>query len=395
MPSELLGTRLLVVDDNASCRQIIHRTTLRWKMRPVAVGSVASAIEALEISQTEKDPFRMVLLDARLPGINRLDFNSNPRNLAGISTGTILMLPSKAPAADMDHLDESAADSYLFKPILATELLQALTSLVEPPSRQGETIPVDTTEISQAATNLNILVAEDNPINQALLLRLLQKMGHSSALARNGREALELVRIHKFDLILMDVQMPEVDGLTAATAIREAEKSTGGHMPIFAITARAMKGDRELCLQAGMDGYIAKPISFKDVEKALATVLPRAATFPQAPPWSGDLALKRLGGDQELLRELCSLFLIESPKLLLKLKHAVGQGDAEEVHHAAHSIKGELGCLGAEHAMDLAKRLEIMAQESDLKEAKKLLQELDAQVLQLYTEVKEKMGVYQ
>jgi signal transduction histidine kinase/HPt (histidine-containing phosphotransfer) domain-containing protein len=272
------------------------------------------------------------------------------------------------------------------------KLRPELPALPKPP------IPVFSSPTAEPSTrNLHVLLAEDNLINQTLMIRLLQKLGHTSVLARDGREAVELFSSQAFDVILMDVQMPEMDGLTATARIREAELSTGAHIPIFAITARAMKGDKELCLQGGMDGYITKPILFGDIERALATIAPISTTSALSAPhtWTGSAALDRLGGDEELLREICQIFLRESGILLDRLKQAVTNGDAEGVQASAHSIKGEVGYLGAESVSQTAKKLEKMGQDNNLTGAERLVQELHVEVAQLCADVRSKIGAFQ
>jgi two-component system, sensor histidine kinase and response regulator len=211
-------------------------------------------------------------------------------------------------------------------------------------------------------------VAEDNAVNQVVILRVLQKMGHTPVLAQNGKEALALASAEKFDLVFMDVQIPEMDGLTATAAIRESEKASGAHLPIFAMTAHAMKGDRDRCLQAGMDGYITKPVRFSDIEETLSGLesLPTTVAKPKPKPageaasWNKAEALGRIGGDEELLDELCQIFLEESPKLLEKLRQAVASGDSDGVMRAAHSLKGESSYLGAGGTSQAARQLEEM-----------------------------------
>jgi len=201
-------------------------------------------------------------------------------------------------------------------------------------------------------------------VNQEVIIRALQKMGHTPVLAQTGKEALALASAEKFDLIIMDVQMPEMDGLAATRAIRGREKDSGTHLPIFAMTAHAMKGDRERCLEAGMDGYISKPLRFSDIEQILAglarTVAKPAKPAEKAESWNRIEALDRIGGDEELLRDLCQIFLEESPKLLQKLQQAVAAGDSDGVMRAAHSLKGESSYLGAGGTSQAARQLEEM-----------------------------------
>jgi two-component system, sensor histidine kinase and response regulator len=214
-------------------------------------------------------------------------------------------------------------------------------------------------------------------------------------LAQNGKEALASASAEKFDLVFMDVQMPEMDGLSATVAIRESERNSGTHLPIFAMTAHAMKGDRERCLQAGMDGYIAKPVRFSDIEQTLAGMA-RTPVTPAKPAeaasWNRAEALDRIGGDEELLRDLCHIFLDESPKLLQTLRHAVAAGDPDGVMRAAHSLKGEASYLGADRTSRAARQLEEMGQNKDLSGASEILAVLEGEVASLHLDLKELAG---
>jgi CheY-like chemotaxis protein len=238
-------------------------------------------------------------------------------------------------------------------------------------------------------------VAEDNAVNQAVILRVLQKMGHTPVLAQNGKEALALAAAEKFDLVFMDVQMPEMDGLAATAAIREREKASGAHLPIFAMTAHAMKGDRERCLESGMDGYITKPVRFSDVEETLSGVATAPVTVAKPRPveeaasWNKAEALGRTGGDEELLEELCQIFLEESPKLLQKVRQAVASGDFDGVMRAAHSLKGESSYLGAAGTSQAARQLEEMGRSKDLSGAADIVAVLEREVARLHAHLRE------
>jgi CheY-like chemotaxis protein len=237
---------------------------------------------------------------------------------------------------------------------------------------------------------LNILVAEDNPVNQALVMRLLEKQGHGAVLVANGKEALATLEREAFDLVLMDVQMPEMDGLQATAAIRARERETGAHVPILALTAHALKGDRERCLAAGVDGYLSKPLRGEELEAAIRAVRgedscprrppgdgaemapPAEAAAPSpgpgpSPPASGEVppldlaaALATAVGDRALLDELVSVFLADSPHRLEALRQAVAAGDAKGVEEAAHGLKGALRILAATGAQARAAELEAL-----------------------------------
>jgi two-component system sensor histidine kinase/response regulator len=290
--------------------------------------------------------------------------------------------------------------AYLLKPVMKTDLRTAiLTVLGHRHADNAVPQPLVTRHtLRESARKLHILVAEDNAVNQAVILRVLEKMGHSAVLACNGKEALALAFSQKFNLIFMDVQMPEMDGLAATEAIRQREKRSGTHLAIVAMTAHAMKGDRERCLQAGMDGYITKPIRFTDIEKALAqfSTADSAILVPSAKMlWGKAEALERLGGDEELLRELCQIFLEESPKLLQKLRQAVVDSDSEAVMRAGHSLKGELGYLGAPGALQAARELEDMGHGKNLSRAPEVLRVLEREMASLHLALKDPAGAVQ
>jgi CheY-like chemotaxis protein len=251
--------------------------------------------------------------------------------------------------------------------------------------------------LRESAHKLRILVAEDNAVNQAVITRALQKMGHTPVLAQTGIEALELASTEKFDVVFMDIQMPEMDGLAATAAIREKEITTRTHLPIFAMTAHAMAGDRERCLEAGMDGYITKPVRFSDIEQTLSGLTKEPATSnapPEEASWNRDEALGRIDGDEELLQEMCQIFLEHSPELLQKLQQAVAAGDFDGVTRAAHSLKGEAGYLSAGGTSQAARELEEMGRGKDLSRAQGTLAILEQEVTALRSDLKELAGAH-
>jgi two-component system sensor histidine kinase/response regulator len=227
----------------------------------------------------------------------------------------------------------------------------------------------DGPERSQATRSLRVLLAEDNSVNQKLAVRLLEKRGHLVTVAGNGREALTALHRDRFDAVLMDVQMPEMDGFAATAAIRAREQQTGEHVPVIAMTAHAMRGDREHCLAAGMDGYVTKPLRPEDLFAALeglaaggtaAAVADEPAPPPSAEAFDTAVALKRAGGDNELLRELAGLCLDECPKLMAEIRKAVDGKDAARLLTAAHTFKGTVATFAADEAAAAALRLEEM-----------------------------------
>ncbi len=248
--------------------------------------------------------------------------------------------------------------------------------------------------ISQPGSNgttrrLNILLTEDNPVNRVLAQKILQKQGHTVTCANNGREAVQLWEHgapRKFDIVLMDVQMPEMDGLQATAYIREKEKESGAHIPIVAMTAHAMKGDRERCLAGGMDGYLSKPISSGGLAQAIADALPvvagAAGTSNSAAKGEAmdEELLARFGGDANLLRELAELFIQACPKMLADIRDALQKRNAKALERAAHSLKGCVGNFFSQGARETAQQLESLGRSGELAGADELTRLLEEQI---------------
>ena len=399
LAAELHGLSLLVVDDNETNRRILCEMTRGWGMRPVPAESGAAALAVLEAALQNGTHFRAILIDATMPGMD--GFELAERIQTGIkrrqfqTEATVLMLTSGGRPGEAKRCRQLGISAYLLKPVGKADLLAAILKAIS--LRGAETsasVPLVTRHsLRESAHKLRILVAEDNPVNQAVIMRALQKMGHTPVLAENGKAAVASASAEKFDLVFMDVQMPKMDGLAATAAIRQSEKISGLHLPIFAMTAHAMKGDRERCLEAGMDGYITKPVRFSDIEQTLAglakTVAKAARAAAKVESWSRTEALDRIGGDEELLRDLCQIFLEESPKLLEKLQQAVAAGDSDGVMRAAHSLKGESSYLGAGGTSQAARQLEEMGRNQDLSRASNVLAVLEREVAGLHLDLKD------
>jgi CheY-like chemotaxis protein len=237
---------------------------------------------------------------------------------------------------------------------------------------------------------LRVLVAEDNPVNQELALHLLERRGHSVIVAENGRQAIEAVEKHKFDLVLMDVQMPEMDGLEATQAIREKEKSTGTHLRIIAMTAHSMEGDRERCLAAGMDGYLPKPI---DPRIFLQTVESTKAPPKDAPAGSegahpdgamdATALLDRFSGNRKLLRSLVETFKEDCPKMMARIRNSLTARDAAALADSAHALKGSVGNFGPSNAFETARQVEKSARQGTLKGSWEMYATLEDEIARL------------
>jgi two-component system, sensor histidine kinase and response regulator len=265
---------VLVVDDNSTARLVLHQMLARLKMKPVLAENGHAALALAQSAYQRGLPYALVLLDANMPQLDgfqtAVKLNSNPR----FSTPIVMMLGSAAPQQDAERCLAIEISHYLVKPVRLKDLLETTRNALAATSAGASTLADAPESLSRADQTLvapaRILLAEDNPVNQQLALRLLQKMGYSVVLSRDGKEALRALEHEAFDLVLMDVQMPEMDGFAATAAIREQEITTGKHIPIIAMTARAMKGDRERCLEAGMDDYISKPVHRKELNEVIA-----------------------------------------------------------------------------------------------------------------------------
>jgi two-component system sensor histidine kinase/response regulator len=386
---------VLVVDDNATNRRILEAMLAHWMMQPsLAEGGVAG-LAAMERAKEAERPFPLVLIDAQMPDMDGFALAERIRQDPGLAGATIMMLTSAGQRGDAARCRELGIAVYLIKPIRQSELLEAILLALGRPSPPGERPTVLTRHsLREARRKLRVLVAEDNAVNQELAVRLLEKQGHTVAVAANGRQALEALEKAApcgFDVVLMDVQMPEMDGFEATAAIRQKEKATGQHLPIVAMTAHVLKGDRERCLAAGMDDYVAKPVQAKELLAAVAgAALPaveKRESLPTEPRPEEILdrltALARVEGDANLLGELAGLFLAESARLLSAVEEAVACGDAKALEHAAHALKSSVGNFAAHAAFQAAARLEMLGRQGDLTQAQETYAALQQEIERL------------
>ncbi len=276
-PMVLHDMRVLVVDDNATNRQILVKTLAGWHAQAVAVESGAKAIATLKEAQALGIKFPLVLLDAQMPEMDGFELTEHIKKNTDWRAATVMMLSSAGQRGDAIRCRELGVAAYLTKPVRQQELLEAvLTALGEGPKKEPPAVLITRHSLRESRRQLRLLLVEDNVVNQRLAVRLLEKRGHAVVVAENGRRALAALENDTFDVVLMDVQMPEMDGFEATAAIREKEKSSGMHQPIIAMTAHAMVGDKERCLAAGMDDYITKPIR----SDALIEMLERHISVP-------------------------------------------------------------------------------------------------------------------
>jgi CheY-like chemotaxis protein len=392
---DLADVSVLVVDDNATNRRILEEILTGWGMRPTVVDGAVAAIKAMERAVASDTPFQLAVIDFQMPDVDGFGLADIIKSRPEFGTTVILMLSSVGGQGDADRSRQLGISVYLTKPVRQSVLLDAILS-----TTMGENAPRPAQEprknhhIEPTSRPLRILLAEDNSVNRRVVIALLSKHGHSVTTVVNGREAVAAVAASQFDLVLMDVQMPEMDGHEATAVIRRSEQGRNTHIPIIALTAHAMKDDRAECLDAGMDAYLSKPINVAEMF-ALIDSLSRPATVSPstestesdggiavaAPPLESvldlDELLERVEGDRELLRELAAMFRDESPRLLSAVRRCAENRDARGLEEAAHSLKGACANLSARPTAAAALALETSGRSSSFDGVMTLVADLE------------------
>jgi len=384
---DLQGLPVLVIDDNATNRLILGEMLTSWGLEVTEAEDSPSGLQELERAKETSRPFRLILMDKMMPGMDGFAVAERIRDDLALRDTIVMMLSSDSMHDDAVRCRELCIAAHLVKPIKQSELLDAI-QMVLGTAPTGQMVgrpdegPSDHST-KDHLTTLRILLAEDNFAGQLIARKALGKMGHVVQVAGNGLEVLQMLEEGDFDLVLMDVEMPEMDGLKATRAIREREAESDQRIPILAMTAYAMKEDQERCLEAGMDGYLSKPVSPDKLQSAIEGFLSPDRGPSVASPVDLDAALEVVGGDEELLLEAVGLFLEQDyPRQLKDLREGLEGQDARAVRRAAHGIKGALSSFGGQAAGELACRLETMGREGDLSGAQGVLEELEAEVKQ-------------
>jgi PAS domain S-box-containing protein len=387
-PAALEGLPVLIVDDNATNRRILVEILSNWHMKPTALESGAAALVELQRAAAAGLPYPLVLLDAMMPQMDGFALAEQIKLRQELAGVTLLMLSSADRQTYAARSKELGITACLMKPVKQSELYDTIRRSLGAAQERQEKRPAASSPT--AVHPLRVLLAEDNAVNQKLVVRLLEKQGHQVVVAENGYQALACLQQQAFDLILMDVQMPEMGGFEATAAIRNEEKTTGRRVPIIAMTAHAMKGDRERCLEAGMDGYVSKPVQVRELYEAIGQVV--SPGTPRALPPQGEIrngavdwtaAVDKLGGDEELLKELAGVFLEEWPRWRADVGHALAGRDAVRLRRLAHTLKGSLGQFEASAAVATAQRLEETGKRGNLDEARDLWLSLEQEIEQL------------
>jgi PAS domain S-box-containing protein len=383
--------RVLVVDDNATTRAALQHQVERWRLRSGGAADAAEALNQLRAAVTENDPYSAVLLDMQMPGMDGLTLARAIKNDAALSRTRIIILTPFGQRLDQELMDETAVSHCLLKPVKQSRLLDALMMNAQPSMSQATQPPpraeVGAVRTSRAMASLRVLLAEDNAVNQKLALRQLQKLGYAAHPAGNGAEVLQEVQRFSYDVILMDCQMPEMDGYEVTQRIREFEKANPQRTPVYiiAVTAHALDGDRERCLSAGMNDYLTKPLHIAQLEAALSRAVRRRVPVEKSniildPVCIAGLKELREPGQTDPLLELVELFNRESDRCVQNIEAGLGEKDSNAASRAAHSLKGSASNLGAHRLAAACAGLEQSAKLSDWTQAGTQLPDLKLQL---------------
>jgi PAS domain S-box-containing protein len=432
-PVNLMQARILIVDDNQTNRVVLTKNVEALGSRVDSVASGARALEVLRKAHRSGDPYHLVLLDMQMPGMDGEQTARAIKSDPSAKDVKIIVLTSMGQRGDAVRLEALGCSGYLLKPVKQQMLFDAVIAVWSSEKEESRSLVTRHTLSEKRKLGLRLLLAEDNSINQKLAMVLLQKAGYSVDAVENGRQALEQAKANQYSAILMDVQMPDLDGLEATHLIREWEKTTGQHIPIIAMTAHAMEGDRERCLDAGMDDYVSKPLEPKVLFSALdrwaqtnsntsgenaddlqdysssvqlvsmdmddglfgedspsassATGKPasaiKAVSPPDALPVDFDAALFRFSDDRDFMMEMFKEYMEHLPGRLEEFHAALGEGDTSRIARLAHNLKGISLNFSVNQLANVALALEEVGKREDMTHASDLIAQLEAEVRRL------------
>jgi len=389
-PFEIQGLRVLIADDNSTNRKILRDMISYWGLIPQEAKDGKSALYELEEAAKDGHPYHLLLLDLQMPQMDGYEVSQCIKDNRLLSDVKIILLTSFAQRGDDARSRKTGISGYLPKPIKQSDLFNIIMSVLA----QGESISTSdkarlitrhTIKEDWSTQPLKILLAEDNVINQRFGLKLLNNLGHSVVLADNGQKVLDLIETHPIDLVLLDIQMPIIDGFEATRIIREKEKSSGIHLPIIAMTAYALRGDREKCLEAGMDGYISKPVKIPELVKAIHQIIPEKKSMNDAlaenSVFEGGIDLNAIlesfNGDSDWCKEIFNLFVEKCPDYLETIRTAISENDSKKLKIAAHSFRSTVSYFKASSIIELVLTLELMGKEGKLEGAEQTLSKIE------------------
>jgi PAS domain S-box-containing protein len=411
LPSDLRGIKILIVDDNATNREILSTRLTSWGMRTAESHDGPEALQMLHRSLDEGDPFQIAIIDMQMPGMNGKDLGRAIKSDPQLQNTRLVMLTSLGARGDARRFQEIGFTAYLNKPAKHQELWNVLSASLE---TESPAKAVTGTEISEerqkiitrhsareslppfAGRNMRVLLAEDNITNQQVALEMMKKLGINADCVANGAEAVKALESIPYDLVLMDVQMPEMDGVTATRIIRDPRSAVACHeIPIIAMTAHAMRGDRERFLASGMNDYVPKPLALRTLRAALEKWLggkegserPHMVEIPRddsTAVFDLDSMRERLSGNDELIVEIIKVFLADIPDQIKKLKDFMGKGDITSIERQAHTIKGAAANVGGDRLRAVAFKMEKGARGGNPDDAGSYLAELEKQFEMLH-----------
>jgi PAS domain S-box-containing protein len=403
-PALLHDLRVLIVDDNATNRHVLKEWLRGWQMEPRAVSDGQAALAALQHAVRLGQPYPLVLLDARMPEMDGLALAASIRERAELSATRLILLTSEDRPGDWARIHELGIDAHLLKPVQREGLLETICRVMSATGSDAPARPLlePASGVAQtpapSAAPLRILVAEDNELNAQLLELLLVRRGHRVRLANTGREALALAEQCGPDLMLLDIHMPELDGFGVVGAIRQRERATGRHLPIIALTARSRAEDRQRCLEAGMDDFLAKPVQVADLWAAIDRVMAERPGESSAGPAEAmpgrqeaglvgpAVLLAACGGDDAILRKICQALQARLPEHVTAVEGALCDGDAPRLREAAHKLCGMVAAFSPVTAA-VASDLEDQAADGRLEKCRPLVEELEGMARELIHQV--------
>jgi CheY-like chemotaxis protein len=381
-----------VADDNDTCRGVLRRYLDGLAMSLSAVPTGIDALATLRRAEHEGDPFGLLVLDADMPGMDGFALVERMRDELSSPPSVVMMLTTTQQSSGASRCRRLGIPNYVIKPVRTGRLLRALSQALTPtpdPSGPPASDPRGSAG-SFPRRSLNALIAEDNAINATLMTRLLERQGHRVTCVQDGPAALDAIRAGKFDVAVLDVQMPELGGMEVAWLVRDEQKKGDRYLPMVAVTAHVVKGTRESCLKAGFDAYLSKPIRPDELYEVIDTIVPPTYGAPQQrrrrsfvgnnlvdSRFDRVTLLEHTGHDIVLAKELVELFLEEHVRWNAQMRAAIEAGDSAELQRVAHMLKGAVLHYGAQTAMDLALILERMGREGDIASAPTALDELE------------------
>ncbi|SFJ33614.1 response regulator [Planctomicrobium piriforme] len=404
---ELAGLSVLIIDSHDKSRQVIEEVLQSWKMRSVLAASADTAIAAMRQALASSDPFDIVILDDRIPGLTSIELANRLAELQPKHPTPVLILSPRLEQADLEQMRPAGVRGFLLKPVIAGDLLRSLRQVR---GLDHSDTPAITEGQSTQARPLRILLAEDSLINQRVAVEFLRRWQHEVTIVGDGQAAVNAAIEQPFDLVLMDLQMPVMDGREATAVIREWEREHGGHIPIVAMTAEAMAGERDRCLAAGMDEYVTKPIDSAALFKVIST-LPDSrhpsAAFPapvasagarQASAASDDCGLDwefaagLMGGDEQLVAGLAEILRVQAPEYLQNMQSELAASDFETLERTAHSLKGTASYFRLPDLVDTAQQIETLARDQRAAEISTHLFALQPCIEKLVSHLNQRIG---